>query len=55
MKNFTGSKRTMGSARSIDECGLDIEKTEDCTIDGKRIRDERTENGRGGRIKAFGR
>ena len=45
----------MGSARTIDECGLDIKKSEDRTIDGKRIRYERIENRRGARIATFGR
>ncbi len=45
----------LGDVRARDERGLDIEKTEDCVLDGERIRAERTANRRGARIKAFGR
>ena len=45
----------LGDAGARDERGLDIEKTEDCVLDGERIRDERTANRRGARIEAFGR
>jgi len=56
-KNSTGSKRAMllGDARTRDERGLDIEKTEHRVLDGERIRDERAANRRGARIAAFGR
>ena len=45
----------LGDARARDERGLDIEKTEDCVLDGERIRDERAANCRGARMEAFGR
>ncbi|CAB1058519.1 hypothetical protein D1BOALGB6SA_3275, partial [Olavius sp. associated proteobacterium Delta 1] len=45
-KNGTGPERAMllGDARTRDERGLDIEKTEHRVLDGERIRDERTAN-----------
>ena len=45
----------LGDARTMDERGLDIEKTEHRVPDSERIRDERTANRRGARIQAFGR
>ena len=45
----------IGDARTRDERGLDIEKTEHRVLDGVRIRDERATNRRGARIAAFGR
>jgi len=56
-KNGTGSKRAMllGDARTRDERGIDIEKTEHRVLYGERIRDERTANCRGARMEAFER
>ena len=56
-KSGTGLKRAMllGDARTRDERGLDIEKTEHSVLDGERIRDERAANRRGSRMEAFGR
>ena len=45
----------LGDARTRDERGLDIEKTENRLLDGERVRDERTANRRGARIEAYGR
>ena len=45
----------LGDARTMDERGLDIEKTEHRVLDGERIRDERTANRRGARFEAYGR
>ena len=56
-KNGTGSKRAMllGYTRTRDERGFDIEKTEHRSLDGERMRDERTKNRRGARMEAFRR
>jgi len=45
----------LGDARTRDERGVDIEKTEHRVLDGERVRDERTANRRGARIEAYGR
>ena len=45
----------LGDARTMDERGLDIEKTKHRALYGKRICDERTVNRRGARIEVFGR
>ncbi|CAB1065301.1 hypothetical protein D1BOALGB6SA_10098, partial [Olavius sp. associated proteobacterium Delta 1] len=44
----------LGDARTRDERGVDIEKTEHRVLDGERVRDERTANRRGARIEAYG-
>ena len=56
-KNGTGSKRAMllGYPRIRDERDLDIEETEHRSLDGERLRDERTKIPRGARMEAFGR
>ena len=55
-KNGKGSERVMllGDAGAWDERGRDIEKTEHCVLDGKRIRDEGPANSRRARVEAFG-
>jgi len=45
----------LGDARTMDERGLDIEKTKHRVLYGKRICDERTANCREARMAAFGR
>ena len=56
-KDGTGSEHVvlLGDARTMDEPGLDIEKTKHRVLDGERICDERTANHRGARMEAFGR
>jgi len=44
----------LGDAGAWDERGRDIEKTEHCVLDGKRIRDEGPANSRRARVEAFG-
>jgi len=44
----------LGDARTWDECGGDIEKTEHRVLDGKRIGYEGPANRRRARIEAFG-
>ena len=43
----------LGNARTQDERGLDIEKTEHRAIDGERMRDKSTKNHRGARVEDF--
>ena len=45
----------LGDARTWDERGRNIEKTEHRVLDGKRIRDEGPANRRKARVKAIGR
>jgi len=55
-KNGTSSERVMlwGDARTWDECGRNIEKTEHRVLNGKRIGYEGPANRRRARIEAFG-